>query len=571
MPETAKTAAFISTAPTTPRERKIAAGAIVASFVGFCVVVPFAQIQLPAVPAFIPLNQASFFISDLITAILLLAQLSHVRSRALLVLAAGYLFDAFMLIPHTLTFPGLFSSTGLLGAGEQTTAWIYMFWHAGFPLFVIAYAVVRERPGYDRLNGPLWKNLLLFLGGLVAASLGLTLLATAAHDFLPRVMAGDHYTLCQRIVILITWLFSIIALGFLYRRRRSSALDLWLSVVMCAWIFDVALSGVVNHSRFDLGFYAGRLYGLIAATFVLTMLLFESSSLYARVHRSQEQLVQAQKMEAIGQLAGGIAHDFNNLLSVILGTIELVEHQRGPIGRERLARLIGPAKQATESGIALTRDLLAFARSEAVAPKEIDINPVVIATSELLERTLGGKIRIETALSATGGRCLVEPNQLENALLNLAVNARDAMPDGGLLTIRTEAIELDGDGAAAHGIHAGRYVVLSVSDTGIGMPPEVQRHAFEPFFTTKDPERGTGLGLSQVYGFVNRSGGHIGLASKVGEGTTVSMYLPLISQSEESKARVPTLPSRAEHVSVFERSSPAAHPQSSGPLSAEAA
>lgn len=394
---------------------------------------------------------------------------------------------------------------------------------------------MREKPDRDRLKLPFWWAVLVSLLAVTALVCALAAFATSGHDLLPGVMVGNHYTPFLRFWTSATWLFSVVALGFLYRRRRASALDLWLAVVMCAWVFDVALSAVLNHGRFDLGFYAGRVYGLVAASFVLSALLVESSYLYARIQRSQEQLAQSQKMEAIGQLTGGIAHDFNNLLAVIQGSIELLEGQSGSVERDKLVRLLRPAKRAIGNGTVLTRSLLAFARQQTLAPAKIDINRLVAGTSELLERTLGRAIRIETALSAPRADCLVDPNQLENALLNLAVNARDAMPSGGVLTIQTDLADLDEDGAVTHGIPAGRYVIISVSDSGTGMSPEAQRRAFEPFFTTKGPENGTGLGLSQVYGFVHQSGGHIRLSSKLGEGTTMKMYLPAQEQEQELK------------------------------------
>jgi signal transduction histidine kinase len=356
------------------------------------------------------------------------------------------------------------------------------------------------------------------------------MLATAGHDLLPRVMTGHHYTSALKFFTSATWLFSVIALGCLYRRRRSSALDLWLSVVMCAWVLDVALSAVLNHGRFDLGFYAGRVYGLIAASFVLITLLVESSYLYAKVQRSQVQLAQAQKMEAIGQLTGGIAHDFNNVLCAIQCGIEMVERRADPVEHGKLLRQLGPVKRAVENGTVLTRGLLAFSRRQALEPKNININRLVAGMSELLDRTLG--TRVETRLAAPLSCCFVDPNQLENALLNLAVNARDAMPDGGTLAIQTEAVDLDEHDAASHGVPAGQYVVVSVSDTGTGMSPEALKRAFEPFFTTKSADRGTGLGLSQVYGFVNQSGGHVRIVSKLGHGTIVRMFLPAVSQQE---------------------------------------
>src|SRR5215472_10861590 len=243
--------------------------------------------------------------------------------------------------------------------------------------------------------------------------------------------------------------------------------------------------------------------------------------------QAEATLLQSQKMEAVGQLTGGIAHDFNNLLTVIQGSLELVERQGGHIEAQTLARLLGPARSAAERGAALTQRLLAFSRQQTLAPQYIDINAHVGGMSELLRRTLGEGIAIETVLAGGLWRCFIDPNQLESALLNLAVNARDAMPNGGKLTIETGNTYLDEEYAAAHDeVTAGQYVMVAVSDTGSGMHAETIARAFEPFFTTKGPGKGTGLGLSQVYGFVKQSGGHVKVYSELGQGTTVKIYLP---------------------------------------------
>ncbi|MBV8506579.1 MAG: CHASE3 domain-containing protein, partial [Alphaproteobacteria bacterium] len=245
------------------------------------------------------------------------------------------------------------------------------------------------------------------------------------------------------------------------------------------------------------------------------------------LERSQMALAQAQKMEAVGQLTGGVAHDFNNLLTAIQGSLELLERQSGPIDPARLAHLTRPAKNAAQRGAALTNRLLAFSRQQPLAPENVDVNRQVAGVSELLRRTLGESIAIETVLAGGLWRCRVDPNQLESALLNLAVNARDAMPDGGKLTIETGNTYLDEDYAAAHEeVAAGQYVMIAISDSGIGMAPDIMARALEPFFTTKEPGKGTGLGLSQVYGFVKQSDGHIKLYSELGQGTTIKIYLP---------------------------------------------
>ncbi len=240
----------------------------------------------------------------------------------------------------------------------------------------------------------------------------------------------------------------------------------------------------------------------------------------------QEQLHQAQKMEAIGQLTGGVAHDFNNLLTVILGNLETIARNLPP-ENGRLRRSVDQATRGAERAAGLTQQLLAFSRRQPLNPKPTEVNRLVSGMSDLIRRTLGENIAIETVLGAGVWRIEIDPHQLESALLNLAVNARDAMRGGGKLTIETANAHLDERYSSRYAeVAPGQYVTICVSDTGTGMSKEVIARAFDPFFTTKPIGEGTGLGLSQVYGFVKQSGGHIKLYSEVGEGTTVRIYLP---------------------------------------------
>ncbi|HEX4114204.1 MAG TPA: PAS domain S-box protein [Stellaceae bacterium] len=240
---------------------------------------------------------------------------------------------------------------------------------------------------------------------------------------------------------------------------------------------------------------------------------------------ADEQLRQAQKMEAIGQLTGGVAHDFNNLLTVISGNVETIL-RRLPDEAADLKRPANAALHGAMRAAVLTQRLLAFARRQALEPKSLSINELVTGMSEMLRRTLGENIVVETVLGAGLWSAFVDANQLENSILNLAINARDAMPDGGKLTIETGNVYFDDDYAAAADVPAGQYVGLFVSDTGIGMTAETMSKAFDPFFTTKEIGQGTGLGLSQVYGFIRQSGGHVKVYSEVGSGTTLKLYLP---------------------------------------------
>ncbi len=257
----------------------------------------------------------------------------------------------------------------------------------------------------------------------------------------------------------------------------------------------------------------------------------------ARRQATEMALRQAQKMEAVGRLSGGIAHDFNNMLTVILGNIDIALRriEDGKADNSRITRLLGAARQASERAATLVQRLLAFSRQHPMEVKAVDINRLVQGMSELLRRTIGESVITETVLGGGLWKVAVDPNQLENAILNLAVNARDAMPDGGRLTIETANSYLDEHYVAAqnHEISQGQYVMLALSDTGTGMARDVVDRAFEPFFTTKPAGLGTGLGLSMVYGFAKQSGGHIKIYSEIGEGTTIKIYFPRISEQRE--------------------------------------
>ena len=245
----------------------------------------------------------------------------------------------------------------------------------------------------------------------------------------------------------------------------------------------------------------------------------------ARLAEAQEALRQAQKMEAVGQLTGGVAHDFNNLLQVVVGNIETLQRKL-PAEYDRLRRAADNAMAGARRAVDLTQHLLAFSRRQPLNPQPLAINKLVAGMSDMLQRTLGELIEIETLLDARLWHVEIDGNQLESALLNLAVNARDAMSTGGRLEIRTRNIVRDAEGAAGDDIPAGEYVVISVTDTGIGMSPTVLARVFEPFFTTKSVGQGTGLGLSQVYGFVKQSGGQIKIESTPDVGTSIRIYLP---------------------------------------------
>jgi PAS domain S-box-containing protein len=775
---------FLSTMPATSRDRTTALAVVGVSLLLFACAVPFAGTPLPPVPAFVASYQSALAISDLITAILLFSQFVILRSWALLLLASGYLFTAAAAVTHALTFPGLFAPAGLFNSGSQTTVWLYMIWHGGFPLFVLGYALLGDRGHAPRIRGSAARAILASIAAVGVAMAAVAWIVIGRHDLLPTLLSGGRYTSTMIGVVSLVWCLSLAGVVALLLRRPHSLLDVCLMVVLCAWLFDIALSAIVNVARFDLGFYAGRIYGLCAASVLLAVLLFENVTVQAQLSRllrmlrqqaasereqhsererlfsavvesshdaiilltldgtitawnraaerlsgfstaeavgqridmvlppalqgqpdemlariakgevveqheaerrrkdrgliyvslvispirstsgdvvgasaivrdvserkraeaainqqieerrrifetsqdlilvtdtkgsfvqvspssmtilgyepaemighsavefihpddldstraemraarrgrqmrnfetrylhrdrrtvaltwmgtwsepvrrhffvgrdltekqaAEAQFRQAQKMEAVGQLTGGVAHDFNNILTVITGTIGILAE--AVADRPDLAIIARMIDEAAERGGQLTKHLLAFARKQPLQPRETDVNNLVLETVKLLHPTLGQGIQIDPLLAEDAWAALVDPNQLATALLNLALNARDAMPNGGSLAIETKNVHLDQAYADMNvEVTAGSYVMIAVSDTGCGIAPEDIERVFDPFFTTKEVGKGTGLGLSMVYGLVKQSNGHIKIYSEQGHGTNVKLYLP---------------------------------------------
>ena len=526
--------------PAPLQAQRYALAICVALFVAFCALIPFARVRLPRVEAFIPIYDSTLVLTNLVTAGLLLVGFSRSRLRAVLVLASGYLFTALMALPHMAAFPGLFSSNGLLGAGPQTSAWLDALQHGGFPLFVICYALLKGREAGSAHSHPdTHAHVISAAAGALASVCLLALFATAGHQVLPQIVNGDAFTTMMMTVSVLVWLLSLVALAILGSRPPYSILDLWLMVVLCAWVFGIALSTVINTGRFDIGFYAGRVYGLLAASVVPIALLVEAGRLYGRLDealalaeernvelaRSREELARAQRLEAIGQLTGGVAHDFNNLLTVVIGNLELIAGTRGD--PEKIERLAQGALKAARRGEHLVRQLLTYARRQISHPQTVNLNQLITNIENLIRRIIGEQIEIVSLLSPILAPVQIDPAQFETAILNLAINSRDAMTGGGRITIETQNVTVDPQYAANDPeVTPGPYVMIAVSDSGAGMTPAVLARAFDPFFTTKEAGKGSGLGLSQVYGFAKTAGGYAKIYSELGIGTTVKLYLP---------------------------------------------
>ena len=538
---------FLAIQPAGHRAR-VRALATVALSVAVCIALaPFAKLQLPAVAAFIPVYESALVLNDLITAALLYGQWRITRLRALSVLASGYLFTAVITVGHALSFPGLFAPGGALGAGPQSTAWIYMFWHGGFPLFVIAYAWMRRvrPPGADAVGEPgsepdeeddvgadVTRGRRTALGATLAAlalGVGLTALATAGHAWLPAIMSGHRYTPAMMFTVGTVWLLCMAALAVLLSRRRAaSVLDLGLMVVMVAWLCDIALAALLNGGRYDLGFYAGRIFGLLACSAVLVELLFENAVLYAQLaqahglerRRAQELALardEAQRANAAKSLfLASMSHEIRTPMNAVIGLTHLAL-QGALEGRQR--DYVAKAHTSSKALLALLNDILDYSKVEAgklsLEAEEFGVEEVVENVGELFSARLE-----ETGLDLVFDidrdvppRVVGDAFRLTQVLNNLVGNAIKFTPRGEIV-IRVEVLGRD----------AGRVGLrLSVSDTGIGMTRETSDRLFEAFAQGESGTArrfgGTGLGLAICRRLVGLMGGDIAVESELGRGS----------------------------------------------------
>ncbi len=511
--------AFLSTLPAGGAERRFALATVAVSTAIFLGLAPFAKVQLAPVPAFIPVYQSALAVNDLITAILLLGQFAILRSRALLLLACGYLFTAFMAGFHMLTFPGLFAPDGLLGAGPQSTAWIYMFWHGGFPLLVAGYVLLRDRP--RGAGGQRWGVRSSVLGAVAAAFAAagaLTFLATAWQGALPPIMRGNNYTPAMIGVVTGVWLLSVAALVMLSLRKPHTVLDLWLMVVMCAWLFDIALAAVLNHGRFDLGFYAGRIYGLLAASFVLVVLLLENSVLYSRLAashgRERERTAQLQaanrELEAFSY---SVSHDLRAPLRAVDGFARMLEDGYAHALDAEGKRLLGVVRDNSRRMGGLIDDLLEFSRIGRAAPARERIDMTVLAREAAAEAMgeLRSAVEIGELPAAAGDRALLRQvwlNLIANALKYSGTRERPLIQIGGKAQ--------DGE------------LVYWVRDNGVGFDMGYAHKLFGVFqrLHREDEFPGTGVGLAIVQRVLERHGGRAWAEGTVGEGACFYFSLP---------------------------------------------
>jgi signal transduction histidine kinase len=393
-----RSSAFLSTLSADKRHWRMAGAAVCVSFLIFLAIAPFARTALPPVAAFIPVYQTALVTNDLITAVLLMGQYSFLRSRALLVLGAGYLFCAFMAVAHALSFPGLFAPSGVLGAGPQTTAWLYFLWHGGFPLFVLAYVWMKERGTSElgvmetaQATGAARSGIALAALGALALTVVLVLLTTVGHDALPVLMRGNQDDTGKLRVAFLTWTLSLVALVCLWRKARS-VLDLWLMVTLVAWLLDIALAAVLNGARFDLGFYGGRVYGLLASSFVLIVLLLENSRMYADLahanvrerQRNAELELARNEANAAAQaksnFLAAMSHEIRTPMNGVIGMIDVLA--RSSLKSPQVA-MVDLIRDSAFSLLSVIEDILDFSKIEA---GHLGVEDEPMAVSEVVEK-----------------------------------------------------------------------------------------------------------------------------------------------------------------------------------------
>jgi signal transduction histidine kinase len=501
-------------------QRRLALALVLALLVAFLITAGLlATIQLGRIDAFVPAYATALFVIDLMTAILLFAQFSILRSRALLVIASGYLFTALIVIPWMLTFPGVFTPSGLLGAGLQTTNWLYILWHAGFPMFVIAYALLKDA---DPAKGMWWGS----AGAAILSSVAVTatvvcaatFIVTAGEAHLPRTMLDPlHFSTLRLYIAGYQVLLSVAALIVLWVRRRS-VLDLWLMVVMCAYVIEICLIAFPVPVRFSLGWYAGRVFGLVSGSLVLFVLLYEITTLYARLLRA----VFAQRREREARLMTGdavsasIAHEIKQPLSGIITNADA--------GLRWLDRSTPDLDEAKASLKRITVDghragaiidgVRAVFKKDARNRTSLDINELI---GEALALTRGDlqrhRILVQAEPNAQVPQVRGDRIQLQQVLLNLITNAIDSMAakDGArVLCVRSE-------------VHDGGGVIVSVADTGTGIGSQALERIFDPLFTTKSG--GMGMGLSICRSIIEAHDGQLWVAPNKPEGAVFQFML----------------------------------------------
>jgi signal transduction histidine kinase len=517
---------LLATMPPSSGQRRTALGVVLFLLVVFVITIPFRTMQLAQSGAFIIAFQTLLFVNDLITATLLFAQFSILRWRALLALANGYLFTALIAIPYALTFPGSFAPNGLLGAGYQTAGWLYLFWHCGFPIAVIAYVLLKEGNGAARIvHGSTQTAVSVSVAAVIAAVCGLTWVAVAADNVLPWLfLDAIHISPFGQQVSGVLALLSALALALLWVRRRS-VLDLWLMVVISAWLLEIAFFVIVTALRFSLAFYASRVYALVTASVVLQVLLSETTRLYVRLARSTMAERREREVRLMTTEAVAIAHEINQPLVAIKNYAVAARRRLAIGGAENAAKveeLIGKIDaQASRAGDVL-QSLRSMVKKGRFEMAKVDVGRLVTDSMKLAElESRIAEIGVEVAVAPDLPIVLANEVQIQQVVLNLTRNAIEAMEDAG----RDSGVVNVGVAAIAD-----REIMVSVADSGRGIASDEMEHIFEAFYSTKGSGLGVGLSLSRA--IVEAHGGRLSVAPNAGGGSVFRFTLPAAHEGD---------------------------------------
>jgi signal transduction histidine kinase len=522
MGELTRQAILLSGEPASRSQRRLALGVLLLLLVVFVATLPFAWIQGPPVPSLILVLHTILAINDLITAVLLFGQYALARPRGLNILAGGYLFTALISVPYLLSFPGVVSGPALI-YGDRSAPWLYIAWHAGLSLAIIIYASLPVRlgvRGHDRNVRAAIAVTALAAAGAVAVIACLTIFG---QDWLPAIGTGRQYNTAALVSIDALIAFSLVALLLLAHRRPYKILDLWLSIVMFAWLCSVALGAAIGTIRYDIGYDVSRIFAVLASTFILIMLLSQIGTLYAqaisererRLNEMEAVLVHMSRVSELGQSVSALIHEVNQPLAAITNyaaaSIRLLETSQADRIMPILQRLDEQATRAANI-VRHLREFVVRQQSERQAEK------VPGMLQDAIRLALAGSSEhpptIETRYSSIAASAVADRVQIEQVVFNLVRNAIEAMADGPrrVLTIGTK-------------LTRNNMVEVSVADTGPGLPAEIRTRLFEPFVTTKTGGLGVGLSICRV--IVEAHGGQLQAEDNPGGGTVFRFTLPL--------------------------------------------
>jgi signal transduction histidine kinase len=516
--------------PATATQRRAALAVSLLLLVVFLTTLPFARIRWVSFPGFILIQKTLMLVSDLITAALLFGQYSIGRTRALNILAGGYLFTALIVVSHALTFPQVLSETGLLAAGPQSAAWLYLAAHAVLPVTIIAFAV---RPEDNHMIDDPAGGAVLSIAGACLVAVGAvvtaTVIVTLGHRWLPPLMEGGYYTIEARIAVGAAICFPLAALLTLARRRPPALLDLWLMVVMFAWLCTMTLGAFVSGGRYDIGWYVGSVFDWLTSIFVLLMLISETVGLYASQmraaqleHRDRERrikemeavLIHLSRVSELGQNVSSLIHEVSQPLTAISNYLTAGLQLIDGSNYERLKRVLRQSSEQAERASAIIRNLRGFiVRHEA--EKHVGSLPDVLrnAVRLALVGISAPAPSIEIRPDPAAASALFDDVQIEQVVFNLVRNAMEAMENTNrrALTLTTKPA-------------SDNMVEVSIADTGHGLPPHIRAKLFEPFVTTK--ASGLGIGLSVCRVIIEAHGGRLQAEDNPEGGTIFRFTLP---------------------------------------------